>query len=843
MRASSSEQTGSTGVNEVMAELTRLGWGPIPVPGQHDLGTDIFAQVRDRRRYDLGLVVGVQVKSGPSYFASPLQRTDDEHTDGWWYAEGDKRHFDYWTTHQVPHLLVLYDDADQTAYWVHVTSEAVEDTGQGAKILVPRTSTLDADYFDDLIAVAATSRPALALEGTAWSGAEPPTASDALRFAMVVPRLVAPHPNADREEPFTATQAVALMMQARFDDLYRDAERYPGVAPTLEEAGTHAEWSWRFAGALAKRMADDDGGLLEAALKDAPDPPSRAAAGVALTSLSIDRGRPAQALATLDATLADDDMLPLDDVWLRTQRARAALERGDVEDARAQAADLLAASAGAPGDVTATALRGVAAILLFDTASWTERNIGTAIQATDTAARWWRTQTAYRGVISAVEREFKSWSRDSSVTLGGQDEAHNLLFVAALAASHLGDHSAWRHLSALLGRDSLLRLDRHATPDDAAAGLSTLRLAGDEKAVQLAVRRLVDDGPALAVRQAGTDASIKRATRTTIFADLALIEHGGDLLDEMTAASAFSWLSGLLDDPDPLLRLASNRAFDPSAVALEALAGLAPAIPDDVADLAASRAQALNADASPLTVLAWAKLLHAIPDAAWTDERISALLPAPSQPELRWLILRIASARNERAREELVAAAREGSLDALGELGRIDELDGDLAHAVVPQLIDSLRSIQTGVLEGTLSFGAGDPAQGLAVIVTHHPHAEGLETLLAFLEDDAVPRSAKREALVALARPPFAFDGDTRDRLRRIAERAPDQHPLIDTLSRRQLPTAISPLEAAASMRKRPAGVLLCASSRAAGRSRTSGRGASGIIWPLSRSCGSRGAS
>jgi hypothetical protein len=472
---------------------------------RHDLGTDLFVQVRDRRRYDLGLLVGVQVKSGPTYFSRPEPSAAEEQPDGWWYAEDDKRHFDYWASHRVPHLLVLHDDTDDMAYWVHVTSDAVVDTGLGAKILVPRTATLDDQHFDDLLAVAATALPGVALEGTAWTGAEPPTSRDVLRFAMVVPRLVAPHPNAAREEPFTPAQAVALMMQARFSDLRKDAERFPGLTPTLAQARTHAEWPWRFAGALAKRILDEDDDLLRGALESAPDPPSRAAAAVALASFAIEHGRPQDALATLQGALADDEMYPLDDAWLKSERARASLEAGGVEDARVQAGELLAANVGAPDDVTATALRGVAAILLFDTAPWAERDIGAAIQATDTAAAWWRIQTASRGVTAVVQREFNAWARNALVTLGGQDEANNLLYVAALTASHLGDHPAWRHLSALLGRDTLLRLNRHAAAGEAAAGLRTLRLAGAPDGVKLAIRQLADDGPALAVREAGAE--------------------------------------------------------------------------------------------------------------------------------------------------------------------------------------------------------------------------------------------------------------------------------------------------------------------------------------------------
>jgi hypothetical protein len=71
MRAQTREQTGCAGVSEVSGAFERIGWGPVPNT-QHDLGTDLFIQARDARSFDRGLIVGAQVKAGPSYFARPV---------------------------------------------------------------------------------------------------------------------------------------------------------------------------------------------------------------------------------------------------------------------------------------------------------------------------------------------------------------------------------------------------------------------------------------------------------------------------------------------------------------------------------------------------------------------------------------------------------------------------------------------------------------------------------------------------------------------------------------------------------------------------------------------------
>jgi hypothetical protein len=68
---------------------------------------------------------------------------------------------------------VLYDLDARTAYWVHVTADTVVPTGIGAKILVPLTNTVDEGHRQALLDVAASQRPRIELEGTAWGGIAP----------------------------------------------------------------------------------------------------------------------------------------------------------------------------------------------------------------------------------------------------------------------------------------------------------------------------------------------------------------------------------------------------------------------------------------------------------------------------------------------------------------------------------------------------------------------------------------------------------------------------------------------------------------------------------------------
>ena len=181
-----------------------------------------------------------------------------------------------------------------------------------------------------------------------------------------------------------------------------------------------------------------------------------------------------------------------------------------------------------------------------------EQQLSQVISASDTTASWWRAQTTNTGLEAIMKRSFRAWSRDRSVTIGREDIANNRLLSAALVASNAADHGGWRHLHGLLGQDTLMRLDRHAPPQEVEDGLSTLRFAGDETAIALAVPHLVANGPATGVTEAARAVDLQNATSTTFLADLSLLRHGADVLEAPTAEAAIKWLLGQVRDPSSL---------------------------------------------------------------------------------------------------------------------------------------------------------------------------------------------------------------------------------------------------------------------------------------------------
>lgn len=121
MRSSRERQVGGAGASEVTAAFERLGWGTVENT-RHDLGTDLYVCARDERLFDLGLLVGVQVKTGETtstrvtrYFREVVRDPGGEVT-GWWFRDDDRSHIDAWLSHGLPHLIVLHDLTSRTSY-------------------------------------------------------------------------------------------------------------------------------------------------------------------------------------------------------------------------------------------------------------------------------------------------------------------------------------------------------------------------------------------------------------------------------------------------------------------------------------------------------------------------------------------------------------------------------------------------------------------------------------------------------------------------------------------------------------------------------------------------------
>lgn len=767
MRASEQEQTAGIGISDVAANFQRIGWGPV-VNEPHDLGIDLFVQVRDARRSDRGLLVGVQVKAGKSYFR---RRSSGNDPPGWWYYEPNTNHFDDWVTHCLPHLLVLHDVETRTSYWAHTTADSVISTGQGCKILVPETQTIDADHAEDLYAVACLQRATPLLEGTSFSGVRggvPP--GRRLRYALICPRLVAPHPNAGFHNPVDPVEAVALLAQGRFRDLKKHADQHEGVPDP--ELSPVSEWSWRFVAAFWNWATTGEVIQMGDVFDDAPNKEAKAASGVLLACALRHHERYRDSIDVLSRLLEDDNLGPVDHGWTLVQRARTLADLGDIPQARKDAVTAQQTFRGDHNDVTVSALASAAAWLLFTTArqaspepSDLQRDFEDLITASDTAVSWWRIATVAWGLSSAESRQFRYWAEHLSQP---PDSGTRYLFAAAFNADITSEHNSWRAISALEARQRLMNA---ATSADQAnelnKGLNSLRQSGDHQSFKRAFSRIKQDGPLETVITLLQHVPpLAEWTHTTTDSNFEALAGGGDFLDEHTATELACELADLIEDP-----LEFAKRLRPSGIvslfALNAVHSLLPAAKKCAHNRVANLVSTLvGAGQIPrlylvktLDQIDFRQVLPTTKETLWArtqqdPEEIGSTL-------LGWL----SDHDYPHAKSKLIDRASRGDHNALRNLCGLATLDSSDAGLLIPWLEKLSQRVISDANCSNSTYGGLEPASSLTSLNLQFPSQARWGRVLDLLANPLVSWQNKRPACWLIAEKADQLPAAVRDTL------------------------------------------------------------------------------
>ena len=775
MRVSKQEETERKGLRNVCDDFEAIGWGPVR-NADHDLGTDLLVQARDQRRFDRGLIVGVQVKAGPSYFRR-RKRDKGNRVLGWWYYESDAKHFDDWVTHSLPHLLVLHCLTERKSYWAHVTADRVTRTGRGCKILVPADQTINEEHAGALFAVACEQKTNPVIEGTALSGlpgGTPPARR--LRYALVAPRLVAPNPNARQEVTIDAVDGAALLAQGRFFDLVQFAEKHESVpAPTQPYTGR--DWGWLFVAAIWDWALTDSVERLEAAFAAARSSEETAASGVVLACALHRLERCDRALEVLEGLVDGDDLSPVDHGWVLVQRARFRTEVGDFDGARLDAIRAQRCFLGDRDDITASALAAAAAWQLYaaacfaDPADWAERHrgFGELVTASDTAVSWWRAQTVSWGLGRVEKTRFETWADPYPRYLFRWESPRTQeLFAAEFSADITGEHSSWKQACALYGRQRLVDASKHANKTlELVEGLRALRRSGDHKSLEKAIRRLCYDGPIGPVAEAVNEIPSAGWTHTTCDTNFAALAGAGDLVEEASATEFACWIAELVQDPVELTeRLKPSRTVPMAA--LEAVTGLLPAA-GNRAHTAAARLIAELPDPPPYVTSQQVCKAIGLLDYGMVDQEARDALWEKAREQRGWIAVAalgwLADNRYPGAETEAISRAVAGELQAIGAVSDLSALGRSEAVSVIDRLADATDQILAAARRGTHGGDRIDAAYWLAAMSLEFPNHPRWDKALELLLEPRVAGHDKRPACLLMAQNADRLPADVRSAL------------------------------------------------------------------------------
>ncbi len=766
MRAPKNSAKGTSGQSFVKGQFEELGWGAVPNL-EHDVGTDLFIMARDARRFDLGALVGAQVKNWALKFDSPAIH---ENREGWWYAD-DEEHFDYWLTHRVPHLVVFYDKDAKVSYWVHVVEDAVVSTGKGRKIFVPKEQTVDAAHFDALLAVALSSPAGKTWEGSAWTPGQELPANSQLRYALLAPRLIAPHGNAS-VDTVIAPQAVALVSAVRLFEIHGSyKDKQPLLDPNVSAASE--DFDWQLYAALLTLVEKGQRDTLDHLATLEATPERRAAAVAVLAAALFEDGQVRRAIKLLTKTLDEsDDYNPVDHAWLRLHLARNLVQDGSLKRARSIALEVAMIGQTAPADPTARFLAGIAADLLFTLSGWAAADLEQMIKARDNAASWWRGQKMSSGLGEHLEKAFKSWAHDKSITVGSSDETWTNIRSAMLISSFAGDTTSWRYEACQLARHILMT---SRDVDSVSSALELFLLAVSKYDVKLAVNRLLDIGPVGALVNVAKGVDLRRSTRDSLHSDVELLGLAGKVLPVAVADRAARMLLAELARPGrriQRLRPSNPRYEEPLALAL---ARVYVACSAEVQAEIRSWICALPPIDDELIARNYAQLVRNVHDLDWSD----AERPDGDATVLANAVEQLLASRDPAVRASLIDRIAQGDMSALASWGNVTDLPDRAAAGMTQSAAGAVRSVIDSARKGMYGFGSSNDALHTLVLMNvWHPASADWDACIEALSEDRSASEHLASGIRLLIRLAHRIPEEVRDKLHaplgRLATQAPD---------------------------------------------------------------------
>lgn len=731
MRVSLESLTGSQARSIVATKFLRLNWGAVPNEQEQDFtATDLWLMARDARRFDMGALIGAQVKGGTSWFSSPAYN-DDKTLAGWWYPDTKSR-FDTWATHRVPHILVLHNPETERSYWVDITAETVVDTGKGAKILVPHDSTVDDDHINQLLEVATRDVSDPGWEGSSWNR-RTIAERDRLRYALLTPRLIAPHPNLHVEQ-LTPEEGIALLTEMRVGGL--TPSPLPGATtktPGLQACRDSDNWWWRFYAALYDVLIDTQSVEALAALVDADGakPYEKAAAAATVATLLMELGRPDDSISVLEPLIQDDNCEPVDHNWLLMLKARCLSELGDTDAATGIAIEVQQLRPLTRSDPTAGALVGSSSGLILALSLTRAQSVSDFVAARDTLAAWWRSQEIATGLQHQFDEDYRRWTHDSSITIGGSDQTWLSFRAAALTSGLAGDHTAWRGAFVSFARRVLLTSADNG--DEVAFALNGMRLAGDGHGLTLAATHLLQVGPVSAVKAAVSHIDLDGSTRTALLASIEFIRCAADVLDTDYADRHAQWALRVLNDPEELAARLKPTFVIPLYV-LGMLAALVPGLSPQMLRQVIEHITGLDIQQDGSTANRYAVLIASIPQTAWLEEDLDQLASRQGDDfQLAESFESVLAAASPAARASLLDKISDGNLRAVAAYGDLADLPTATVTALVAKLIDQVERQIAELKNSQSADRAIEPASVLAAINVQHPEQADWSPIVGLL--------------------------------------------------------------------------------------------------------------
>ncbi|MEV0363976.1 DUF4365 domain-containing protein [Nocardia fusca] len=766
MRAGATEETGSAGQSVVQSEFEKAGWGVADNP-YHDLGTDLWLMVRDERRFDLGILIGAQVKTSTNssadskYFKEPVKDAENGEVTGWKFRDSVD-HFHYWLSHAVPHIVILHDLEGKSSYWAHISEESVSWSSKTATVYVPRSQVISVEKLGPLVDVVGRARAGAQWEWSAWTDERKASPREELRYALLTPRLIAPHPNSSPVK-LTASQSVGMLVLGRLErfnlgEIETKLTKRDSPYTTPDQARVSPDWTWKLFAAIYDYISVGELKVFEPLLRcmmkrrNAKGNPERLALiAVVSAAALLEEAKPDEALSLLDDAIRLDVAYPVDNAWMLVQKARALREVGRMKEARDLALSVQNVRGVAPNDPTATAIFAAAAQIVFTASDWGEKDVSKVVSDSDTVSAWWRSQQVSTSLSKNLEQEFVNWSESSSRNLEVHSGAWLGLRSASLMAGLVGDHNGWRRPFSLIAKLQLLSVCADSPIDLVVNSLHTLRVSGDADSLDRAMLKIVEFGPAAAARKIASEIDLNQSTSTTARSDLAILIGAGDVMATADADRCAAWALKMLHDKEGYIgRIHPTFAVDVFVLKLLIAVGAA-ASPGAVRDIIDHLAE-LPAQEDQAAAHYYGVLIGSLPHESWEpDDRRRLALRNGDHWELADAYDKLLMNGDEVIRARVFDEANKGSWRALTAFDSASEVPEYIVKVQIRALSERVRKLIGDAHSFSYHMGGVDSGRMLTVLNMWHSSQADWTAILEMLADPHVHPRDKRATLFQIS--------------------------------------------------------------------------------------------
>jgi len=696
------------GVDHVVQILRVCGFSVI----QHYPRADLLVFVRDHQYFDLGGFIKVQVGNRPILTESP---STDNGRVGWWVRD--------FTYHDdpFPRLLVLFDENSEEAHWVHVTKDKVLGAEQEQKIFVPRENVINNESVDSLVAVAFGKLP---------QPEENPGVPDAdqLRYALIAPQLIVPHPHLPLRT-FSSAEAIALLSLAQMLMLKGTME----YKITGALCSHHDDPSWRLYSALFKWIDKRQAAAILSFSSANVEANVAAAAEAIKATVLFEEHLPQRACEILkDALAARDDYNPVDLAWLQVHLARNLIEIGEFDEAWDLALEASLIGRQEYQDPTARYVAGVAMEFVFQLNDLTGRQeaqnlFRTIMKYSPDSSSWLRTQILAGGLTDFIEKNYPQW-RDAEIILGKEYDntilkAHSTSLITGFAA----DANAWRHAAAAFACYCLLSA---ASTDELVYALNILRVAGAQDELELVTSQFLHFGPAEPLAQIMNELSLEDATKSSLPCDFALVGECVALLDTSAVDNHALWLLNELKNPSKTYVFGISRWYENEII--QVLAKIYGACSSEVMAKIQDYLITIPGIQDLELTASYAKLIKSIiaddlnQGKEWDSEKLQTLVTRGNiDTDLLKGTIEQLRAVHDTNYDRLFGKIRIGDLNALASWQDFDNLPDGIVQRAVLHLANLVDHIIATAASGTLPGPYSRSYSHLSILVRlniSHPH-------------------------------------------------------------------------------------------------------------------------